>query len=62
MGTGPITGGLIMITPTAKRLVEIDQEMRNLTRAALTGQMSYLSAGYEIQKLAYEREQLWAKE
>jgi len=51
-----------MITKTAEQLVEIEHKIKDLTTAALTGEMSYLSAGCEVQKLAKERERLWALE
>jgi predicted Zn-dependent protease len=56
------TGGLIMITKTAERLVEIEQEIKALTTAAITGEISHVTARYEIQKLSNEREGLWAAE
>jgi len=51
-----------MITETTRRLIEINQEIRNLTTAALTGEISYNTARHKIQELADERERLWAKE
>lgn len=51
-----------MITKKAERLVDIEQEIKTLTTAAITGDITHVTARYEIQKLANERECIWADE
>lgn len=43
------------------RLANINQEIRYFTRAALAGDVAYITAMYEIHKLAEERERLWTQ-
>ena len=54
--------GVWIMNQNSQRLADINQEIRNFTRAAFVGEISYLSAGFEIQKLAYERDRLWAQD
>ena len=49
-----------MITPTAKRLGEIEYQLGALWVAAFTGDISESQANEEMQKLMDERERLWA--
>ena len=46
----------------ARRLADIEQEIKTLTTAAITGDIKYVTARYEIQKLSNERECIWVDE
>lgn len=44
----------------SRKLADIDQEIRGLKHAAITGEILHSTARHEIQVLEDEREELWA--
>ena len=53
--------GVENMSAISHRLANINQEIRYFTRAAFAGDITYITAMYEIQKLAEERERLWTQ-
>ena len=51
-----------MITKTASRLVNIEQEIRAVKELYFGNKISYNLANEEIKELELERERLWALE
>ena len=54
-------GGVLVITKTAERLVNIEQEIRAVKELYFGNKISYNLANEEIQELKDERERLWAQ-
>ena len=55
-------GGVLVITKTAERLVNIEQEIRAVKELYFGNKISYSLANVEISELKEERDRLWAQD